>query len=426
MKTLFSLLFVFSFHITFSQTFSFAGWQQVGSPQWRGRTFSKDGYTFTRTTGGNTMTARLSSTGGCTEVLDAGNVVKTTDCFVACDCSGSGPTYGPGNNAPTNSGSSLVIGMDWSNTTSSSTLDLAFTIGVSNPNFIIRDANTNNNFADLIVVSGVNCSGTTVFPSSVTGMSGGTAYNAATGTISQSIIDNTARGNGGSNITVNFTGTLTSIRIVYRSNPTIPVGSNPSAQFIYVGQIVSTLSACPLPIELNSFDGECNDETIYLNWATASEINNDYFDLEQGEDGVNFEKVAQVRGSGTVNTSSFYSSRTTVEKGKYFRLKQVDYDGQYSYSNIIHVGCGEENPIIYPNPFEDNLTIKLNDFYSKNYSIAIKDMNGHVVKYLEFFDQSVKPNVVLDLAELAKGLYIIEIVNLSDQSVIKKSKLSKI
>jgi hypothetical protein len=280
-----------------------------------------------------------SSETGCTQTTDgSGFILKSTDCFVSCDCAGTGPTYGPGNVAPTVSGNSLVIGMDWSNTTSTATLDLTFSSPVLNPNFTLFDVNTNNNFADLVVVSAVNCSGTTIFPSSVTGMTNGTAYNSTNGTISQSIIDNTARGNGGSSINVNITGTVNSIRIVYRSNPTIPIGSNPSAQFIYVGQIVTSgVSSCVLlPIDLISFSGVVENRKNNLFWSTASESKSDYFEIER-MDGLEFTNLGSVKSSGYSDARSDYKlvDEFPLEKISYYRLKMVDFDGNFEYSDLI-------------------------------------------------------------------------------------------
>jgi hypothetical protein len=412
MKLNITLIFVLincTFH--FGQTFSFAGWAQIGSPQFRGRTFSKDAYTFTRLSGGITMSARLSSTGGCTTSTDgSGFTLRSTDCFVSCDCSGSGPTYGSGNVAPTVSGTSLVIGMDWLNTTSSSTLDLTFTAPIENPRFTLFDVNTNNNFADLVIVSAVNCSGTTVFPSSVTGMLNGTVYNAATGTISQSIIDNSARGNGSSLINVNFTAKVNSIRIVYRSNPTIPIGSNPSAQFTHVGQIVATpTTPCViLPIELMSFNGVDKAGKNELSWSTASETNSNYYEIERME-GVDFIKIGTVKSIGNSDTRSNYQfiDEYPLEGTNYYRLKQIDYDGQFEYFDVIAVeneSITKNQISILTNPVKEELFISM-PFESENNYIIFNTIGQVVQKGVMVSGNSISVNA------LSNGLYFIHIEN---------------
>jgi hypothetical protein len=394
--------------LLFGQTFSFSGWAQVGSPQFRGRTFTRDTYTFTKLNSGVTMSARLSSTAGCTQTTDgSGFMLKSTDCFVSCDCSGTGPSYGPGNIAPTVSGNSLVIGMDWSNTSSAATLDLSFSAPIINPNFTLFDVNTNNNFADLVIVSAVNCSGATVFPSSVTGMAGGTVYNATTGTISQSIIDNSARGNGNSSITVNFNTIVNSIRIVYRSNPTIPIGSNPSAQYIYVGQIVTAGSSpCViLPIELISFNGVAKAGKNELSWSTATESNNDYFEIERME-GFEFVTIGSVKSIGNSETKYNYQLTDAFPFAgiNYYRLKQVDFDGRFEYFDVIAVDNeGVRNEIfVLNNPVKDHLLISTPTQIESNYIIF--NALGQIVQKANTFSGNPIP-----VDSLASGMYYIEI-----------------
>ncbi len=269
----------------------------------------------------------------------------------------------------------------------------------------------------MIVVSGVNCSGTTVFPSSVTGMSGGTVYNSATGTISQSIIDNSARGNGGSNITVNFTSRVNSIRIVYRSNPTIPVGANPSAQFIYVGQIVSTLSACPLPIELNSFEGtHLGRGQKKLDWITTTELNNDYFTLEHSTDAINFSEVKRIDGAGTTSTQQVYSTIVSENSSdyKYYRLGQTDFNGAHTYSNVIYVADDEmmvEEINLYPNPATDNVTLTFDNMSEGDYVIILSDLVGKEI-LREKTTVTKNSSVSINTQDLELGNYMVKVVHL--------------
>lgn len=93
-----------------------------------------------------------------------------------------------------------------------------------------------------------------------------------------------------------------------------------------------------LPIELVSFTGRVDDGTVVLKWTTAAEINNDFFTIEKSDDGINFESVGFVDGSG--NSNSLISYEYVDEnpfKLTYYRLKQTDFDGAYTFSSIIKV-----------------------------------------------------------------------------------------
>lgn len=95
----------------------------------------------------------------------------------------------------------------------------------------------------------------------------------------------------------------------------------------------------PLPVELLRFSGQCAAGRIALTWQTASETNNDYFTVEKSEDAQNFVPVAVLPGHGNSNVLQSYAWNdfNITSTDNYYRLKQTDYNGQTSYSSIIHV-----------------------------------------------------------------------------------------
>lgn len=101
-----------------------------------------------------------------------------------------------------------------------------------------------------------------------------------------------------------------------------------------------------VPIELVKFEGYNKDNYNQLEWITATETDNDYFDIERSLDGFNWLKIGRIIGFGTTNTSHNYSfidySNDSIS---YYRLKQVDYNGQYKYSNIISIYSESYKPI---------------------------------------------------------------------------------
>jgi len=92
----------------------------------------------------------------------------------------------------------------------------------------------------------------------------------------------------------------------------------------------------PLPIELLSFDATLIEDQVHLDWITLTEINNDFFTVERSKEGLIFEEVAIVPGAGNSNVQRIYSSidHEPYQGISYYRLKQTDYNGDFSFSNI--------------------------------------------------------------------------------------------
>jgi hypothetical protein len=114
-------------------------------------------------------------------------------------------------------------------------------------------------------------------------------------------------------------------------------------------------SAIILPVNLLSFTGNCNNNQIVLNWTTASENNNDYFTIEESENGSDWKAIGTVNSKGNSSITQQYSFTTanTTDEISYFRLRQTDLDGKFVYFNVIKVNnCNAVSPgvNIYPNP----------------------------------------------------------------------------
>ena len=133
--------------------------------------------------------------------------------------------------------------------------------------------------------------------------------------------------------------------------------------------ITSITSPCfPLPIELISFIASVRDEHIRLDWATVTEINNDYFTVERSENGLSFESIGEVAGNGNSNTPTNYElyDDSPIIGTSYYRLKQTDFDGEFEYFNLIAVNLHKDEDGIctlhvYPNPCVGSCVIDLKD-----------------------------------------------------------------
>jgi hypothetical protein len=178
--------------------------------------------------------------------------------------------------------------------------------------------------------------------------------------------------------------------------------------FIYVDDTITAQRS--LPIILSNFTSKTKDcKTIAINWQTSQEVNNYGFEIEKSSDGINFTKLDFIKGTGNSDKVTSYSySANNLSNGIFFwRLKQLDYDGKYSYSKIISstINCRTSDLSVTPNPAEKNITIQgLNT--SKPHDMQIIDSKGSVVRtlrrtYLNF----------INIEELSTGTYFIKIDN---------------
>ncbi len=135
----------------------------------------------------------------------------------------------------------------------------------------------------------------------------------------------------------------------------------------------------PLPIELLNFNASPMKSTVLCKWTTATEINNEFFTVERSKDGKVFEELGKVNGAGNSNSQLNYSfiDKQPYSGLSYYRLKQTDFNGKYTYFNIVSVLFGSKNDyVIYPNPTTSLLNIHSNNVSSE---LTIYDVTGKEV-----------------------------------------------
>ena len=142
------------------------------------------------------------------------------------------------------------------------------------------------------------------------------------------------------------------------------------------------------PVELTSFTAELSGQAVILNWTTTTEINNQGFEIER-QTTSNWETIGYVPGFGTTSEPKTYSySDDNIVTGTYiYRLKQVDYDGTFSYSNevIVEVDFSPSDYALfqnYPNPFNPTTTINYQVPKQSDVNIKIYNMLGQEIKTL--------------------------------------------
>ena len=145
----------------------------------------------------------------------------------------------------------------------------------------------------------------------------------------------------------------------------------------------------PLPVELLSFTGNCLEEQVSLEWKTVSEHNSAYFDVEKSRDGENWTLLTTVPAAGNSVSLLTYNAidANPTSENNYYRLKQVDIDGQFKVYNVINVTCVETTKgymSSYPNPSGDQFQVVINDtdLIGKG-TMNILDSKGTLITKLE-------------------------------------------
>ena len=190
----------------------------------------------------------------------------------------------------------------------------------------------------------------------------------------------------------------------------------------------STDLSNPLPVELVSFTGREENGLVKLSWVTASELNNDYFLVEHSMDGLHFREIGDVQGHGTTQDKQVYSflHRQPVYPKNYYRLKQVDFDGAFEYSDVILVNINqvlEENALdftMYPNPTSGKaVNIQLNNAdFALPLAIEVVSLNGRRVYARRLSSIDLYNDITLDLGYgAARGIYIIKLTQENSASV---------
>ncbi|MCZ7609792.1 MAG: YCF48-related protein [Ignavibacterium sp.] len=189
-----------------------------------------------------------------------------------------------------------------------------------------------------------------------------------------------------------------------------------------------------IPVELVSFNGRLENNTILLSWQTASELNNKGFQIEKSYDKENWLNAGFVSGNGTTTEPRSYSFKdyltNQLNSTLYYRLKQIDYGGSFEYSDIIKVEVGNPPDFFlsqnYPNPFNPETIIDYRIPEKTLVNITLYDVTGSTVK--ELVNEEKQPGyytIKLKGEELSSGIYFYRIVTGSGYTATKKLTIIK-
>jgi hypothetical protein len=192
------------------------------------------------------------------------------------------------------------------------------------------------------------------------------------------------------------------------------------------GSVVTatSFSSSILPIELSRFDAQVTGQNVILNWATETETNNKSFVVERSYNGRDFEAVGTTEGAGTSITTKSYTmedntATATTSAVAYYRLKNIDFDGQESVSKVLSVKLRSGNSIningIYP--AESALALSANE--NTEATVSIMTIDGQILsaQAMELNKGYNKANI--DLSNLNRGLYFV-VIRTGNEVVTKK------
>ncbi len=229
---------------------------------------------------------------------------------------------------------------------------------------------------------------------------------------------------------VQYTGTANNWNVF---NPTVVnnvTGFMSSANNSSFGIFTGTNSVTnPLPVKLLNLQASASGNDVLVTWSTASEINNKGFEVESSTDEVNFNYVGFVKGANNSQSVRNYSltdvnaMNTNVGNVIYYRLKQLDNNGRFTYSNVVAVnkeGEGKDVVAVFPNPFNEAYQLAFTTNAATKALVETVDMQGKVLlsKTVEV-NNGINNVSIPESAELQAGIYFVR-VTLNNQVVVKK------
>lgn len=200
------------------------------------------------------------------------------------------------------------------------------------------------------------------------------------------------------------------------NNGSPSIGRFPGETFDTFGSSPSvTFNSASLPVEWLYFNAEAvSSSAAELTWATATESNNDFFQIEKSVDGELFEVIARVQAVGNSATTQEYDylDKDFVANKVFYRLKQVDVDGKFTYAEVVEVNfdpaLNELQFDLFPNPATTEVTLKALQSMEGTYRVSIVDATGR--KVWEGVYKEDATSLVMPVQRFAEGIYAVYMV----------------
>ncbi len=172
-------------------------------------------------------------------------------------------------------------------------------------------------------------------------------------------------------------------------------------------QTATPAPGTPFPVELSSFKGKAHPRGNVLTWTTSSEINSSHFEIESSTDGRSFEYIGMIKAAGSSADELTYQFNDNDARGTvYYRLKQVDLDGTFEYSETLTIQrkSGIENIHLFPNPTSDRMNIRIEN-PDVLVDVEILDASGKSVLSM----MNIQGNESFDVSSWVPGIYFMVI-----------------
>lgn len=204
-------------------------------------------------------------------------------------------------------------------------------------------------------------------------------------------------------------------------------GTTRSTQYPYMGADEASI---PLPVKLTAFTATATGNDVLVSWATTKETNNKGFEIERSVDGKTFAKVDWVKGTGNSNRLTTYNYtdasafRSANSNTLYYRLKQLDFDGRSTYSDLAIVtteqGADHTGVTVFPNPFDSRVQVQLFSTSASTARINVFDISGrNIVSKQVDLTEGLNAVEITDLSAMDRGVYFIS-VTLNGETSIQK------
>jgi trimeric autotransporter adhesin len=184
-----------------------------------------------------------------------------------------------------------------------------------------------------------------------------------------------------------------------------------------------------LPLQLLSFKGDWKNNAAYLQWETANESNTSHFIVERSNDGNNFNDIGTVaaNGNSTTQISYAYTDNDAASQPSpviYYRLKLVDINGRSTYSKIISIHLSNNlDVVLFPNPVNDKLNIKINNRGRQLITVEVTDLQGRImISEKRFINQNAL--IEIDVKKWKPQLYLLKVLN-NKNEIITVMKFGK-
>jgi hypothetical protein len=175
----------------------------------------------------------------------------------------------------------------------------------------------------------------------------------------------------------------------------------------------------PLPVTMTSFNANCDEDKVNIRWTTASEYNASHFSVQTSRDGQNWTEVAQIEAAGTSNqTTNYFYQDMMIGGVSYYRLVQVDFDGEYEVFGPISVDCeiSESSMKVYPNPTDADFTVLIQTTETfENATIELVDLSGRSVQVKQMNITPGSTMIKFETDNINPGTYIVRIKGENDK-----------